>query len=65
MTQYGRKLLNYIQSTQITSSTAQEIFNDSKSGFDDIDSVAKAIHELADDKIIELNNYIGLGFNVI
>ena len=65
MTQYCKKLLNYIQSKQITSSTAHEVFSDPESGFDDIDSVAKAIHELADDKIIELNNYIGLGFNVI
>lgn len=65
MTQYGRKLLDYIHSNQIVRSTAQEVFLDPKSHFDSIDDVVKAIYELADERITSLNKDVGIGFEVI
>lgn len=65
MTQYGRKLLDYIHSNQSIRYTAQEIFLDPKSNFENIDNVIKAIHELANEGIISLNNDLGTGFEVI
>ncbi len=65
MTQYGRKLLNYIRSNQVTRSTAQEVFVDPNSNFNDVDSVVKAINELADEGFISLNEDFGIGFEII
>lgn len=65
MSQYGQKLLDYLRSEQIITSTAQDVLFDSKSGFNDIDSVVKAINELSDEGIVSLTNGIAFGFKVI
>ena len=65
MSQYGQKLLDYIRSEQITASTAQDVLFDSRNSFDDMDSVVKAINELADEGIVSLNNDIAFGFKLI